>query len=235
MEQRLLLHNLTAILFFGFAVLATTNSAKAACGQDAETDCIINGKPGTRFCPAGGYPGPCIPIGGDEVESGTVTVSYLVMGVIYSPPGKRSSVKYSTQSTMGSLVSASSSFKSETSVGVQAQGGILAAGESAGFSVTNSESETSSNSVKVVYATTTGISLSGSEDAVNHDNDEILFLINPVISISKEEGGNYLWGLVPSQNTRLYRISVYQLKNPSPNVVQDLGGSVFSGKITKRF
>ncbi len=65
---------------------------------------------------------------------GYVVPSYLVIAVIYAPPGttgghSTNSVNYQNGSTLGVTTSASQSFTQGTSVSVEASGGVLAKAE----------------------------------------------------------------------------------------------------------
>lgn len=112
---------------------------------------------------------------------------YMVLTVIYAPPGAvggmASSVSYQTGSSAGTSVSSSSTFTNSGSVSVDISGGVLVGGDvSTGFNYSASQNDT--NSVSVTKTTTNTLSLSGpSSDSISHDDDLIGVLLNVPIDV----------------------------------------------------
>jgi hypothetical protein len=82
---------------------------------------------------------------------GTITPNYIVLLVVYAPPGTNggkstSSVEYGTSSTAGTTTSVSNSFKQSTSVSSDVSGGIFGNGVSAGLSFSYGQTVTDDHS-----------------------------------------------------------------------------------------
>jgi hypothetical protein len=103
-------------LFSAVLLVAISGQAMALCQEGTTLSCTINGKPGKKECFGSGF-GPCEPTGGSSPPpvTGTVTLKYKVLTVLYAPPGTNggmstSQVSYSSGSTTGSTTTATSSF-----------------------------------------------------------------------------------------------------------------------------
>lgn len=126
---------------------------------------------------------------GPKLHQGAVTPKYLVLTVIYAPPGTNgghssSSVSYSAGSTTGTTTSASQSFKQANSLSLEASGGFLGNGGGAGLSFDWSHSSTDTQSLDIKKSTTSTINRTGpSQDGINHDEDAIYLLLNPTINL----------------------------------------------------
>lgn len=126
---------------------------------------------------------------GPVLIPGTGVGTYLVLAVVYAPPGSAaakgdSSVSYATGNTTGTTTSASQSFKQAYSVSVKASGGALGSGVSGGLSFGFSASSTNSQSLAIKKSVNSTINVSGpSLDGIYHDYDEIYLLLNPTINV----------------------------------------------------
>ncbi len=150
--------------------------------------------------------------------SGSVTLPYLVLAVIYAPPGSGdgsnpSSVVYSQSSTMGSTISMSTSFKNDTSITTKV-GSLFAS--SFDFSATT----TSNTTLDVKKSKTTSITVIGAQnaDGIDHDQDRYVLCLNPVMSVIFDDGDSesITWGYASDGSTRLIEnvLGVW-LKNPT--------------------
>ncbi len=127
---------------------------------------------------------------GIALQRGTVVPNYMVLTIIYAPPGtggghSTSSVSYQSGSTAGTLTSSSRTFKDGNAVSVEVSSGTAGNGGGAGVSFDSSHSSTDSQSLEIKKSTTTTISQVGpSQDGINHDNDEIWLLLKPKINLA---------------------------------------------------
>lgn len=127
---------------------------------------------------------------GPALQRVTVVPSYMVLTVIYAPPGTNgghstSAVSYQSGSTAGTLTSSSQTFKDGIAVSIEASGGVLFAGGGAGISFDSSTSTTDSQSVNITKSVAATISQVGpSQDGINHDEDEIWVLLKPTINVA---------------------------------------------------
>jgi hypothetical protein len=167
---------------------------------------------------------PCAPF----TTSGYIYPSYLVVTVIYAPPGSAasggsapSSVDYGEVSSAGVSVSTSNDF--QTNLQVEASGGVIVAGQGAiiagTFGLTNSQSH--SNEQNFSVSGSTDVSDPGSaNDGIDHNQDLIYLLLGPTISVTISGFGTtpnlISWTLAPSaQSGRLVPVWVGELQNPA--------------------
>lgn len=200
--------------------------------QDGNTgSCRINGKAGKRECINGNW-GPCEanePPPPPPV-TGTVSPKYYVLTVIYAPPGtqgggSQSSVVYGDGSSAGTKVSSSRSFKAGTKVSVEASGGILGNGGSAGASFGVSKSTTNAEELEIKKSVSTEISVRGpGVDGIDHDRDQIWLWLNPKLKVTIA-GNDVRWTVQGNETADVQFVFVGHLKNPNlmpPGVAQRL-------------
>lgn len=176
----------------------------------------------------------------NAMAQGAVFPTYLVIGLLYAPPGNKakqntSQVSYSTGSVTGTSVSIGSSLKTgadiSASVGVNA--GIPGvASASASVSLDYSQSRTSgvTDSVTISKTTTDEIDVTGpAEDGIDHDYDVFYLWLNPAVAMTVDSKENVSWNLAcngPAMTVQY--VYVKWLKNPSlmeqeaPGVAQSL-------------
>ena len=146
---------------------------------------------------------------GLKLLTGTVVPNYLVLTIIYAPPGTNgghstSSVSYQAGSTAGTTTSSSQSFKTGLTISVEASGGILGTGGGAGVSFGSSQSNTDSQSVDIKKSTTSTLTQVGpSQDGINHDEDEIWLLLKPTVNLALS-GAIAEWMLASTHNPVQY-------------------------------
>lgn len=126
----------------------------------------------------------------------TAMPKYLVLTVIYAPPGTNggrssSSVSYQAGSTTGVTTSSSQTFQVGTTVSTSLTTGLLG-GSGTSFSYSNSATDNQSFEVK--KSTTTTITQAGpAQDGINHDEDEIWLLLTPKILLSLSSSPSASW------------------------------------------
>lgn len=146
---------------------------------------------------------------GPLLLTGSARPKYLVLTVIYAPPGTNgghstSSVSYQAGSSTGTTTSASQSFKAANSLSFEASGGILGTGGSGGVSFEYSRSTTDSQSLDIKKSTTATITQAGpAQDGINHDEDEIWLLLNPTVNLALSSS-SAAWLLANTQSPVQY-------------------------------
>lgn len=126
---------------------------------------------------------------GQKLYWGTVVPSYLVLAVIYAPPGSAAghgpnSVSYIAGSTAGTITSASTTFKSNVSTSFEQGGQVWGSGSSSSSGFEASHSATYSDAMDIKKSVNHEIDLTGSsQDGINHDDDEILLLLKPSVKV----------------------------------------------------
>lgn len=127
---------------------------------------------------------------GPVLLSGTVVPKYLVLTVVYAPPGTNgghssSSVSYGASSTTGTTTSAGETFKVSNSVSFEGSAGLLGNGGGTSASFTYSHSAVDSQSLDIKKTTSSTIAQNGpSQDGIAHDEDEIWLLLNPTVNLN---------------------------------------------------
>ncbi|HUX66621.1 MAG TPA: hypothetical protein VMV31_03950 [Terriglobales bacterium] len=151
------------------------------------------------------------------VSKGSIPLKFMVMAVVYALPGSTSthgqetSVLYQNTSTLGTSSSVSHSVKQ--GYAVSADVSALGSGLSANFST--SQDKTDSSEVDVSKSSSYGISVTGTADGIDHDNDQIWLLLNPVMVVSVT-GKNLAWALSHSgTQAEVQYVTVGWLKQPS--------------------
>lgn len=205
------------ILTLGFVPRAQAQNVQQ-CELQCQPDCKDSsiGKAAVSACIAA-----CVQRCQPKTVSGQVHPKYLILAIVYAPPGctsssaskcSQSKVDYGSSSSIGTKVSTSSSFKSGVDVSVNFDGGggnSLSLGGSFSVTTTDGTSETITNKQG------SDISTSSIQDGVDHDFDTFFLLLNPVVNVA-EKGSDLSWNLGFSGPFGvLQTLTVSELKNPS--------------------
>ena len=133
---------------------------------------------------------------------------FLVLSVLYAPPGKQSSVDYSNSTLQGNSTSLSNSNGDEfstsltqgasfgVSVSVLGTAGKLTSGNKTTVSTSFEEAVDNSSSISTSKKSTTSLSIPGptsSTVGIDHDQDVILVWLNPVINATVNLGKVLTW------------------------------------------
>jgi hypothetical protein len=130
----------------------------------------------------------------------TVNPSYLVLSVIYAPPGANggkgpSSVAYQTGMTTGTTTVATRSFLDGNQVSVAVSG----AGEKnkieTGVSYEFSKSTTDTESLEIRHSFTKGVTYPGGGDGLDHNRDQVMLWLNPTVGLALAPTA-VSWGLI---------------------------------------
>ncbi len=195
----------------------------ASCGGTEpgpeQTPVAVAATTATTTCPAGQFyycppPTPDVkhpPCGCFTSDSNyTIVPHYYLAGVVYAPPGKSSSVSYSSSTTLGSTVSATSSFTHDTKV--TASGGVkfpLGGMDStmAGLDITSGTAfgNTRTDATDVAETFSSGFKMNGQSDGIDHNYDQIILILKPVINVTVSgASGAVLWKFASTQGTSNY-------------------------------
>lgn len=126
---------------------------------------------------------------GPKLYHGSGIASYLVLGVVYAPPGasngaKTSSVTYGNSSTTGTTTSASQGFTFSNNVSVENKEGFIVEFDSA-LSYEGASAVTDSQSADIKKTTSTTLTVYGShKDGIDHDYDEIYLWLSPKVDLA---------------------------------------------------
>jgi hypothetical protein len=119
--------------------------------------------------------------------SGWINPKYKIIGVMYAPPGSKSTVTYGDNNVVGSSTQFSSSFSGgfTESVSISGGGGVFgfSTKETATSSNSFTQEEDTSKSIAVSQTTSSSTVLSGYSDPVHglsHDYDYIFVWLNPL-------------------------------------------------------
>lgn len=176
----------------------------------------IGGRAATGACPNYRAGDPVIYTGSSNGEGYTITIypltsgnasatisvpgyvnpKYIVLGVMYAPPGSTSSVTYASNTVVGNSASTSSSFSDQVTKTISVSFGESIFGFSIGQTSTSSTSNTqeqdSSFSIAISQSTSKSSGLNGFSDpnkGINHDYDYIFVFLNPVAQFTVVNGG----------------------------------------------
>lgn len=170
---------------------------------------------------------------GTITYKGSITPKFVVLGVIYAPPGSKSTVDYGASTLLGTATSLSSSFTSGNSVSASSSLGIGASipGVSFGDSVTSTASTSytqqsdTSSSLSVNKISTSDIIVPGpasSAAGIDHSTDVVLIWLNPAAIFSLTPGSGVInWTNLafdardPASDMDVVALQLAQLENPA--------------------
>jgi hypothetical protein len=192
----------------------------------------------TMAAPHGSFQGNWIGVG-SELISGSVVPSYIVLTVVYAPPGandgkSKSNVEYSASSTTGTTTTATQSFKVSNTLSFDGSAGILGNGIGIGTQFEFSRSVTDTQSLDIKKTILSKIGVGGpSHDGVDHDEDEIWLLLNPIVNLAVSPS-TAEW-MLSSDNSKnaVQWLQVGQLNgNPKYSISTGLAAQLASAGIT---
>ncbi|MFL9888886.1 carboxypeptidase-like regulatory domain-containing protein [Paraburkholderia agricolaris] len=161
------------------------------------------------------------------VEAGEVKPTFIVLTLVYAPPGTSSGksssyVEYSNGTSLASTVSVSKSFKSDYDITAGVSVGSKASnGASVSLGVDWTDMTTNKTEITIQQTAKNDLKVGGAgADGIDHDDDEVYIWINPIVNVSVQgKKLIYSLGIDPSSSdpnamdiTYLY---VGELKNPS--------------------
>jgi hypothetical protein len=178
------------------------------CAAGFQESCrvvIVAGKP-RQICTCVGIP-----------QNGVVIPRFYITHVIYAIPGKKSTITYSAGSTSGSTTTITSSSSSNVTASYKAGFALLATFDYK-LSFGKEWGSTDEHETDVVTTETNSYTTHGGADLVNHDDDEIFFLVRPrlltTITPVAPRGANVQWAFDPQQDLTRFSVLVGQLKHP---------------------
>jgi hypothetical protein len=157
--------------------------------------------------------GPVLPF------KGTVKPKYMVLSVVYAPPGTNgghstSSVVYEGGSSAGSSTSVSNTFKQSYSVSAMTGGGFIGQVD-VGLSFSYAKSVTDDQSIDYKKTTNSKITVFGpSVDNIDHDHDLIYLWLNPQVDLSLTSSSG-VWTFVGAGTAEITYVYAGSLRNPS--------------------
>jgi hypothetical protein len=151
---------------------------------------------------------------GSRLYRGTGSADYIVLTVIYAPPGCNggktpSSVAYGTTFTGGTITSANQSFQNSVGVSVDAKGGAIFGSGSSDLSFDSTLTSTDAQSYGVNWSNSTTITCGGpvdpqNADGIHHEWDRIYLLLKRKINLAASTSG-VVWSFGDnSQGVPLY-------------------------------
>ena len=166
------------------------------------------------------YNGVWTAVGPRPLIAGTVNPSYVVLTVVYAPPGTNggkssSTVSYGSGSTTGSTTSVSNSFKQAYSIAADTGAGFIGNGGGVGLSFTYGVNASDGEALDIKKSSNTTITRPGpSVDGIDHDRDTIYLWLNPVVSLSLNSS-SAVWTFNGSGTADIQYVYVGWLRNPS--------------------
>jgi hypothetical protein len=151
----------------------------------------------------------------------TAIAKYIVLSVVYAPPGtnggaSRSSVSYASGSQYGTTASAGHTFKQNYSVEVAAGAGVFGNGGQGGLSFAYGRSNTDTQSLEIKNSSTSTLTQNGPpQDGISHDRDRIYLLLNPTIELAVT-ASSITWSLQPAASPHILYVYVGNLNGHIP-------------------
>jgi Domain of unknown function (DUF5050) len=167
----------------------------------------------------------------NQPVTGSGLIPYVVLLLVYAPPGtnggkSNSSVQYSTSSVVGSTLSYTHSSMSQWGVTASAKD-TSSGGDSWTISggVTNTSSSGYTSTLDIRNTNTTILTVPGpGADGINHDYDLVYILLNPTMNVIVDPRYNMNWSLdftgnedsvVYIQMNWLKDLNLFQTQSPS--------------------
>jgi hypothetical protein len=128
-------------------------------------------------------------------SAGFINPKFVIVAVVYSPPGAQSTVTYASNSVVGNSTSLASSFSSQVSQSISVTSGLSGSiGKIFGFSSSSTttssntftQEQDSSSSIAINQTTAESTTVHGVSGpvGVNHDFDVIFVWLNPILAFS---------------------------------------------------
>jgi hypothetical protein len=120
----------------------------------------------------------------------TVYPQYVVLTVLYAPPGTNaahasSSAVYASGSTAGTTTSSSQTFKDGIGVSVQSKADLFGNGGGAQLAFSFDQSQTSTQTLDIKKSSATTLQVSGpNADGIDHGYDSIWLWLNPSVDVA---------------------------------------------------
>jgi hypothetical protein len=156
---------------------------------------------------------------------------YMVVALIYAPPGtsnttgasSMTNVQYTDQTSFGTTVSASNSFKD--AVTVKAKAGDMVTSAELDFSA--SQTTGKQTSVQMQYTSSDKIQVNGPpQDGIDHDYDVFYIWLNPTVSVNATPRNNFEWELGVNGQQNVIDVQVGELKPPQNPPTFTRGNSI---------
>jgi hypothetical protein len=121
-----------------------------------------------------------------NTETFTLTPDFVVTSVIYTPPGKSSNIQYQNTTSVGSSLSTTKSFQNSTDVTASASYSPMMSPFMVSASVTANHTfgDSDTHQVDLTTTWTQGYKKFGETDGIDHDWDEIWFMIHPILNMT---------------------------------------------------
>jgi hypothetical protein len=114
---------------------------------------------------------------------GSLVPNFYITHVVYAPPGRSSSIEYSNSTSVGSTTSVAKGFKIEGTVTAEASASVLS-DSGVKISVSKSGSSTKTDAVDISLKYSSGYKKLGQSDQIDHNYDEIWFLVRPKLDFT---------------------------------------------------
>lgn len=172
----------------------------------------------------GGLGGKCVdpPPPRPATEYGQFVPKFLPLYVVYAPPGRSSSIAYANGDTVGTTVVLTDSNNQSLKVTLGVEGDMLGSARG-GLSIGIGSAWGSSRSEQadLTVTQTLGYRKTGQADDINHDDDEIWFLVKPAFRVAATPSSVYgpakaSWSLETGTKAEAYFMYVGELRGTYP-------------------
>src|SRR5262249_792211 len=138
--------------------------------------------------------------------------TYLVLSLLYAPPGKASSAGFSQTASQGETVSVSNSFGQGVNISFTV--GDVGASAGASFGVSSAQGDT--QSFQLTQSSSEGAQLRATSDNVDHSQDRFFLCLNCEVIVTQtgDNTGTYTVAPQSGQPADIIDVSVWELQNP---------------------
>jgi hypothetical protein len=151
----------------------------------------------------------------------TLHPKYMVLGIIYAPPGCTASaampcngssfVDYASGSALGTKVAIKDSFKVGFSATVDSMQELASVGGSAGFTGTQADSD----SAAITKTGSLELKAPGNGDGIDHGQDQVVLMLNPTVTLSQQNKNLYWHPGYDGPSMARYEVYISELRNPA--------------------
>jgi hypothetical protein len=207
------------IVTLAVALFGVARQAHAFCQEGDVQTCFVNGVEGTRTCQSDSRFGPCDVPPPPPPPAGTCKPKFMILSVVYAPPGKTgggssSAVTYGASSTLGSTVTSSQGFNASHTVTASVGAGVIFFNASASFGTSRNTVDATSEDVKKVTSSTINRPAPAA-DGIDHDQDQIWLWLGPTVDMSFPTASTLEWTFANTGTMDIQFLFVSWLKNPS--------------------
>lgn len=152
--------------------------------RPAPSWCPAPGVLSTRFAAPAGYYWVCTWPPRPQTQKGQLTPTIYITHIVYAVAGRSSSMAYVQGDKVGSTTTAGATFRNGVEVEFDVKANVIVAGGQLNVKAGQEWGSTAKGTVDVTVEQASGYRKLGEVDGVDHDSDEVWFLMNPTLDLA---------------------------------------------------